>query len=94
MMQVAAPAGRVRRWTLFSIRFNSQMTGADVARLQHELDLITYLTPKPGVSGASLGVVPLDSCGTSGWRWRPGSLTRSCRSRSDCPQRDGISALT
>lgn len=36
------------------------MTDADIARLHSELDLVTYLTPKPGVSGASPGVVPLD----------------------------------
>lgn len=49
-----------RRRTLFSIPFKSPMTDADLARLRSELDLVTYITPKPGVSGASLGVVPLD----------------------------------
>lgn len=46
--------------TLFSIPFTSQMTDADLARLRTELDLVSYLSPKPGVSGASPGVVPLD----------------------------------
>jgi hypothetical protein len=36
------------------------MTDADSARLRSNLDLVTYLAPKPGVSGASPGVVPLD----------------------------------
>jgi hypothetical protein len=49
-----------RRHKLFSIPFRSSMSDADAARLHSELDLVTYLTPKPGVSGASLGVVPLD----------------------------------
>lgn len=35
------------------------MTDADAARLRLVLDLVTYLTPKPGVSGASAGVVRL-----------------------------------
>jgi hypothetical protein len=48
------------RQKLFSIRFKSSMSDTDVARLQRELDLVTYLTPKPGVSGASPGVVRLD----------------------------------
>jgi hypothetical protein len=37
------------------------MTDEDLALLHRELDLATYLTRKPGVSGASLGLVPLDS---------------------------------
>jgi hypothetical protein len=49
-----------RRRTLFSIEFRSAMTDADLARLRSALDLVTYVNPKPGVSGASLGVVPLD----------------------------------
>lgn len=49
-----------RRRILFSVPFESPMTDADLARLRSELDLVTYITPKPGVSGASLGVVPLD----------------------------------
>jgi hypothetical protein len=36
------------------------MTDGDSARLRSNLDLVTYLAPKPGVSGASPGVVPLD----------------------------------
>jgi hypothetical protein len=48
------------REPLFSVPFKSRMSDADVARLKTELDLVTYLTPKPGVSGASPGVVPLD----------------------------------
>jgi hypothetical protein len=62
-MQTPTPApsaGRVRRRTLFSTPFTSSMTDADIARLQRELDLVTYLSPKPGVGGASPGVVPLD----------------------------------
>lgn len=46
-----------RSHDLFSVPFKSRMTDDDVARLHGELDLVTYLTPKPGVSGASLGVV-------------------------------------
>jgi hypothetical protein len=52
------------------------MTGADLACLQRELDLVTYLSPKPGVSGTSPGVVPLDfwsglflERGASEWQW-------------------------
>ena len=63
MMQAptpATPARRARQRTLFSIPFKSSMTNAELARLQRELDLVTYLSPKPGVSGASPGVVPLD----------------------------------
>ncbi len=48
------------RQKLFSIRFKSSMSDTDASRLQRELDLVTYLTPKPGVSGASPGVVRLD----------------------------------
>ncbi len=48
------------RRTLFSIRFESAMSDRDLARLRSALDLVTYMSPKPGVSGASLGVVPLD----------------------------------
>ena len=36
------------------------MTNAHVARLHNELQLVTYLTPKPGVSGAPPGVARLD----------------------------------
>lgn len=36
------------------------MTDRDLARLRSELDLVSYTVPKPGVSGASPGVVPLD----------------------------------
>lgn len=49
-----------RRITLFSIPFKSRMTDDDLARLHGELELVTYLAPKPGVSGASPAVVPLD----------------------------------
>ena len=56
-MQRSTPAGRRG---LFSIPFKSSMTDADLARLQRELDLVTYLSPKPGVSGASPGIVQLD----------------------------------
>lgn len=55
----AAPRPGHRR-TLFTIPFKSSMTDADVARLHTALDLVTYISPKPGVSGASAGVVPLD----------------------------------
>jgi hypothetical protein len=48
------------RRTLFSIPFTSGMSDADFARLRSTLDLVIYSSPKPGVSGASLGVVPLD----------------------------------
>ena len=63
MMQAPTPvtaARRGRRRTLFSIPFKCAMTDADVARLHRELDLATYLSPKPGVSGAGPGLVPLD----------------------------------
>lgn len=53
-------AGRGRRRILFSVPFTSSMTDADFDLLRHELDLVTYVGPKPGVSGASPGVVPLD----------------------------------
>lgn len=56
----ATPAGQSRRRTLFSIPFTSSMTDLDLARLRRELDLVTYLSSKPGVSGASPGLVPLD----------------------------------
>lgn len=46
--------------TLFSVPFKSEMTDADLARLHSSLDLVTYIRPKPGVSGARPGVVPLD----------------------------------
>jgi hypothetical protein len=45
---------------LFSVPFRSPMTIADLGQLQHNLDLTTYITPKPGVSGGQPGVVPLD----------------------------------
>ena len=57
----ATPAGHTRQRTVFSIPFKSSMADADLERLRRELDLVTYLSPKPGVSGASPGVVPLDS---------------------------------
>jgi hypothetical protein len=46
--------------TLFTIRFKSAMTDADLARLHSGLDLVTYTTPKPAVSGVQPGVVRLD----------------------------------
>lgn len=46
--------------TLFSIPFKSPMTDQDLARLHASLDLATYIKAKPGVSGASPGVAPLD----------------------------------
>jgi hypothetical protein len=49
-----------QRRTLFSIQFKSALTDADLARLRTALDLVTYIQPKPGVSAASPGVVPLD----------------------------------
>lgn len=48
------------RRTLFSVPLRTRMTDADLARLHHSLDLAIYITPKPGVSGAEPGVVPLD----------------------------------
>ena len=57
----ATPAGRTRRRGLFSIPFKSSMADADLERLHRGLDLVTYLTPKPGVSGGWPGVAPLDS---------------------------------
>lgn len=54
-------ARRGRRRTLFSIPFKSSMGDMDLTHLRSELDLVTYLTPKPGVSGASPGVARLDS---------------------------------
>jgi hypothetical protein len=51
---------RSTRVTLFSVPFRSRMTDPDLARLHARLDLVTYVSPKPGVSGASPGVVPLD----------------------------------
>lgn len=36
------------------------MDDADLARLRGALDLVTYISPKPGVSGASQGVAQLD----------------------------------
>ena len=36
------------------------MDDADLARLRRVLDLVTYMSPKPGVSDASQGVVQLD----------------------------------
>lgn len=54
-------AGRAgHRRTLFRIPFRTGMTSDDVARLHGALDLVTYMTPKPGVSGASPGVAALD----------------------------------
>lgn len=57
----AGDARRGRRRTLFSIPFKSSMSDADLAHLHRELDLVTYLSPKPGVSGASPGVARLDT---------------------------------
>ncbi|MGZ6724743.1 MAG: hypothetical protein ACXVHK_27700 [Solirubrobacteraceae bacterium] len=37
------------------------MTDADLARLRASLDLVTYISPKPGVFAASPGLVRLDS---------------------------------
>jgi hypothetical protein len=48
------------RLTLFSVPFSSPMSDLDLARLHSSLDLVTYISPKPGVSGASPGVVRLD----------------------------------
>jgi hypothetical protein len=56
----STPRRTARCVTLFSVPFMSRMTYDHLARLHSELDLVTYLTPKPGVSGASAGVVPLD----------------------------------
>lgn len=53
-----APASGRR--TLFQVPFRSEMSDADLARLHKALDLVTYLSAKPGVSGAQPGVVPLD----------------------------------
>jgi hypothetical protein len=36
------------------------MDDGEAARLHKALDLVTYLSPKPGVAGARPGVVPLD----------------------------------
>lgn len=41
--------------------FCGPMTDMDLARSRAELDLVTYTTPGPGVSGTSPGVVPLAS---------------------------------
>ena len=49
-----------RQVTLFSVPFKSPMDDADLARLRRVLDLVTYMSPKPGVSGASPGVAQLD----------------------------------
>jgi hypothetical protein len=46
--------------TLFEIPFHSSMDDGEAARLHKALDLVTYLSPKPGVAGATPGVVPLD----------------------------------
>jgi hypothetical protein len=48
------------RKTLFSVPFRSKMTDDESNRLRATLDLVMFISPKPGVSGASLGVVPLD----------------------------------
>jgi hypothetical protein len=46
--------------TLFEIPFHSSMDDGEAARLHKALDLVTYLSAKPGVSGGRPGVVPLD----------------------------------
>ena len=43
------------RVTLFSVPFKSRMTDEDIERLRRSLDLVTYVTDTPGVSGASPG---------------------------------------
>jgi hypothetical protein len=45
---------------LFSVRFRSAMSDADLARLAGTLDLSTHMQTKPGVGPISPGVVRLD----------------------------------
>jgi hypothetical protein len=46
--------------TLFSVDFRSPMGDEDLLRLHRSLDMVTYLSPKPGVAGAQPGVAKLD----------------------------------
>lgn len=53
-------APQTTRRTIFSVPFHSALTDADLARLHSAMGMATYLSPKPGVSGASAGVAKLD----------------------------------
>lgn len=57
----STPATRPHlRVTLFTIPFRSKMTAVDTDRLRADLDLVTQLSPKPGASAVSPGLVRLD----------------------------------
>lgn len=74
-LAAAGPGNGARaghRRTLFRIPFKSEMTNDDLARLHSVLDLVTYIIPKPGVSGASPGVASLDPW--SGLFLEPGTV--------------------
>ena len=63
-LERGAPTNSRHGWpavTLFSVPFKSRMTDEDIERLRSSLDLVIHITDKSGVSGASPGMVPLDS---------------------------------